>query len=206
VRITRGDLTARGLRASAAKCSDGAQVRRILALALVMEGRPRREAAAFNGMDRQTLSDWVHRYNADGIEGLKSRKSPGRTAFLSAAQKAELRELVIQGPDPAVHKVVRWRCVDLWAEVARRWSVEVHESTIGAWLGELGLTRLQPRPVHPKKDAEAEVTFKKPLTGRCPPVVVETGSARLRIGGGAAAKFLVVRTPSKNMAHGLLRA
>jgi transposase len=167
VRITRVDLTAAELRAASAKCTDGAQVRRILALALVLEGRARSEAAALNGMDRQTLSDWVHRFNADGIDGLKSRKSPGREPFLSAAQKVELRALVIQGPDPAVHKVVRWRCADLRAEVARRWSVEVHESTIGAWLGELGLTRLQPRPVHPKKDAEAETTFKKTSPAWC---------------------------------------
>src|SRR5208337_135878 len=132
VRVTRLGLTAGELRSASARCADGAQVRRILALALVLEGRPRREAAALNGMDRQTLSDWVHRYNAEGIEGLKSRKSPGRVAFLTVAQKAELRELVINGPDPAVHKVVRWRCADLRAEVARRWSVEVHESTIGA--------------------------------------------------------------------------
>ena len=163
VRVIRRDLTASELRAASARCSDGAQVRRILALALVLEGKPRSEAAALNGMDRQTLSDWVHRYNAAGIEGLKSRKSPGREPSLTPAQKAELRELVVQGPDPAVHKVVRWRCADLRAEVARRWSVEVHESTIGAWLGELGLTRLQPRPVHPKKDVEAETTFKKTL-------------------------------------------
>ena len=167
VRVTRGDLTAAGLRAASAKCMDGAQVRRILALALVLEGRPRSEAAALNGMDRQTLSDWVHRYNAEGIEGLKSRKSPGREPFLTAVQKAALRELVIQGPDPAVHNVVRWRCADLRAEVARRWSVDVHESTIGAWLGELGLTRLQPRPVHPKKDADAEATFKKTSSTWC---------------------------------------
>ena len=161
LRVTRGDLTAADLRAASAKCTDGAQVRRILALALVLEGRPRTEAAALNGMDRQTLSDWVHRFNAAGIAGLKSRKSPGREPYLSAAQKAELRELVIQGPDPAVHRVVRWRCADLRAEVARRWSIDVHESTIGAWLGELGLTRLQPRPVHPRKDAEADTSFKK---------------------------------------------
>jgi transposase len=146
VRVTRGDLTAADLRAASAKCTDGAQVRRILALALVLEGRPRTEAAALSGMDRQTLSDWVHRYNADGIDGLKSRKSPGREPFLTAAQKAELRALVIQGPDPAVHKVVRWRCADLRAEVARRWSVEVHESTIGAWLGDLGATAPAGRP------------------------------------------------------------
>jgi len=68
---------------------------------------------------------------------------------------------VIQGPDPMTHKVVRWRCVDLRAEVARRFSVDVHESTIGKWLHQLGLTRLQPRPFHPKKDAAAQEAFKK---------------------------------------------
>ena len=167
VMITRDGLNAADLRAASAKCTDGAQVRRILALALVLEGRPRSEAAELNGMDRQTLSDWVHRYNAQGIEGLKSRKSPGREPFLTLAQKAELRALVLQGPDPAVHKVIRWRCVDLRAEVARRWSVEVHESTIAAWLGELGLTRLQPRPVHPKKDPAVEAAFKKTFPAWC---------------------------------------
>ncbi len=167
VRVTRVDLTAAELRAASARCADGAQVRRILAVALVLEGRSRTEAATLNGMDRQTLSDWVHRFNAEGIEGLKSRKSPGREPLLTPEQKAELRELVIQGPDPAVHKVGRWRCADLRAEVSRRWSVEVHESTIGAWLGELGLTRLQPRPVHPKKDAEVETAFKKTLPTWC---------------------------------------
>lgn len=169
VTITREEFTAAQLRLASAKCSDGGQVRRMLALAFVLEGRRRSEAAALNGMDRQTLSDWVHRYNAEGIDGLKSRKSPGRVPFLTEAQKAELRALVIQGPDPDIHKVVRWRCVDLQAEVARRWSVDVHENTIGVWLAELGLTRLQPRPVHPKKDPAAEEAFKKTSPAWCAP-------------------------------------
>jgi transposase len=48
-------------------------VRRVLAIALVLEGRSRAEAAEQNGRDRQTLNDWVHRDNATGIDGLKSR-------------------------------------------------------------------------------------------------------------------------------------
>jgi transposase len=136
IEVTWTEHTASSLRALSAKCSDAAQVRRMLALALVLDGRSRSEAAAQNGMDRQTLRDWVHRYNEAGIEGLKSRKSPGREAFLTPAQMAELRDLVIEGPDRATHKVVRWRCVDLRAEVKRRWQVEVHESTIGKWLNE----------------------------------------------------------------------
>ena len=75
LRITRTDHTAAGLRALSARCSDGAQVRRMLALALVLEGRRRSEAAALNGMDRQTLRDWVHRYNAKGVDGLNRARA-----------------------------------------------------------------------------------------------------------------------------------
>ena len=159
--ITRTDHTSAELRGLSNRCSDGAQVRRILALAMVLEGRSRTEAAGFNGMDRQTLRDWVHRYNQGGIRGLKSRRHPGRAPLLTPLQKAELLEIVTAGPDPAIHGVVRWRCVDLQAQVERRFGVNVHVNTIGVWLHDLGLTRLQPRPVHPKKDPEAETTFKK---------------------------------------------
>lgn len=161
ITITRADHTAADLRDLAAKGRDGAHVRRLLALALILEGRSRTEAAEQSGMERQTLCDWVHRYNAQGIAGLTSHGSPGRAAFLSQAQMAELKDMVIQGPDPETAKVVRWRCVDLRAEVEQRFSVMVHERTIGKWLRKLNFTRLQPRPFHPKKDAEAQEAFKK---------------------------------------------
>ena len=74
---------------------------------------------------------------------------------------AELKALVLKGPDPEKHGVVRWRCVDLRAEVARRFTVEVTERTIGKWLRKLDLTRLQPRPFHPNKDEAAQAAFKK---------------------------------------------
>jgi transposase len=159
--ITRTDRTSAELRALSNRCSDGAQVRRILAVAMVLEGRPRTEAAELNGMDRQTLRDWVHRYNDGGIAALRSRRAPGKAPALTSLQRAELLDLVLAGPDPAQHGVTRWRCVDLQAEVERRFSVRVHVDTIGRWLHELGLTRLQPRPYHPRKDPQAEADFKK---------------------------------------------
>jgi transposase len=161
VEISRMEHTAEELRAIASKCRDAAQVRRLLAIALLLDGRSRSEAAEQNGMDRQTLRDWVHRYNEEGVDGLKSRRRPGPTPVLTEEQMAELKALVIDGPDPVKHNVVRWRCVDLRAAVAERFSVTVHKSTIGKWLRKLDLTRLQPRPFHPKKDADAQETFKK---------------------------------------------
>ena len=163
VAVTRDEFTPPQLRAAARASEDPAQVRRLLAVALVLEGVSRQQAAEQCGMDRQTLRDWVHRYNEGGVASLQSRPSPGRTPLLTPEQKAELKALVVAGPDPERDQVVRWRCVDLRAEVARRFGVEVREGTIGGWLHGLGLTRLQPRPHHPKKDAAAQEAYKKAL-------------------------------------------
>ena len=67
IEITRLEHSALDLRTFAAKSRDGGQVRRLLALALVLEGASRAEAAERNGLDRQTLRDWVHQYNLSGV-------------------------------------------------------------------------------------------------------------------------------------------
>jgi hypothetical protein len=74
-------------------------------------------------------------------------------------QMEELRSLVLEGPDLERNKVVRWRCVDLRAEIANRWSVTLTKGTIGRLLRRLRMTRLQPRPYHPKKGAAGQETF-----------------------------------------------
>jgi transposase len=161
IAITRLEYNAAELRDLAVKSRDTAQSRRLLAIAMVLDGSSREEAARQAGMDRQTLRDWVHRYNDLGADGLVSRRAPGRARKLTAAQMQEFRALAVAGPDPALHHVARWRCVDLRDEVARRFGVTVQERAIGKWLRKLGLTRLQPRPYHPKKDPAAEEAFKK---------------------------------------------
>src|SRR5271165_4394198 len=78
IEITRDENSASALRELAARTHDGAVVRRLLGIALILEGHSRETAARLSGMDRQTLRDWAHRYNADGVAGLRSRCSPGR--------------------------------------------------------------------------------------------------------------------------------
>jgi transposase len=107
------------------------------------------------GMDRQTLRDWVHRYNIAGLAGLRNLKSPGPGSKLTARQQAELAELVEAGPDPAVHGVVRWRRVDLRDELQRRFGVVLHERSVGKVLAKLGYRKLSVRPRHPQADEEA---------------------------------------------------
>ncbi len=161
VPITRLDRSALDLRREASRCSDGAVVRRLLAIALVLEGRPRTEAAEACGMDRQTLRDWVHHYNEEGIEGLSNRRSPGRPTQLTAEQLEAFKEMVEQGPDLARDGVVRWRCSDLQARLQSDFAVQYHERSVGKLLAKLAFRKLTARPFHPEQDIAAQETHKK---------------------------------------------
>jgi transposase len=121
IAITRRDLTAGDLRASAARSRDAQASRRMLALALVLEGVDRKTAAETCGMDRQTLRDWVHRYNAEGLAGLSNRRGGARPRRLDPGQVAELVSWLEAGPDPATDGVVRWRRQDLRSRIASIW-------------------------------------------------------------------------------------
>ncbi len=161
IEIERREHTAGDLRRRACRVASPAQARRMLAIALVMEGSERTTAARSCGMDRQTLRDWVHRYNAEGIAGLANRPRTGRPPRLTAEQFEALVEIVEAGPDVAVDGVVRWRCVDLKGVVADRFAVALSERQIGRILNRQGYTRLKPRPQHPQADEAAQAAFKK---------------------------------------------
>jgi transposase len=161
VAITRTDWTAGQLRKAAARSRDANAARRMLALALVMEGKSRREAAAACGMDRQTLRDWVHRYNVLGLGGLSDRSASGAKPRLSSAQMQEVAALVRQGPDRAVHGVVRWRRIDLSRVIEQRYGVKLAERSVGDLLRRLGFRRISVRPRCPEQDVAAQEAHKK---------------------------------------------
>jgi len=92
---------------------NAAQARRLLAIAAALDGSSRERAAKIGGMDRQTLRDWVIRFNEQGPDGLVNKSSPGAPGKLNDKHKAFLAGLVEAGPIPAVDGVVRWRACDL---------------------------------------------------------------------------------------------
>jgi transposase len=132
----------------------------MLAIALVLEGRSREEAAETCGMDRQTLRDWVHRYNAAGLGGLANRPAPGPTPRLSTEGEAAVERWVEEGPDLERDGVVRWRCRDLRERIRREFGVDLHERTVGKLLAKLRFRRLSVRPQHPGSDPAAGAAFR----------------------------------------------
>ena len=161
IAVTRKELTATELRTAAGKTRDARAARRMLAIALVLEGVDRETAARTCGMDRQTLRDWVHRYNGEGLAGLENRRVLERPRRLTPEQMATLAGWVDAGPDAEKDGVVRWRRRDLQQRIAAEFGVELHERTVGKQLAALGFRRLSVRPQHPKSNPEAQNAFKK---------------------------------------------
>ena len=159
--VLRSDWDAARIEEAAATCKDAKQYRRLKAIAGIYGGMSRSAAARVGGMDRQTLRDWVHRFNGDGPLGLIDRKAPGKPPKLDKPQQAELAEIVERGPDLEKDGVVRWRCSDLVDVIEQRFAVVVSEVTVGRMLREMGFTHVSARPQHPGQDAEAIETFKK---------------------------------------------
>src|SRR5687768_11078194 len=163
--ITRTDLSAADLRAAACRTDDSDQARRLLALALVMEGSTRTDAARSAGMDRQTLRDWVARYNAEGVEGLRDRERPGRPALLAPELEEELRQLIEAGPDLERDGVVEYRVRHIRGLALRHFGVDYSRSGMQGRLHCMKLSYLKPRPILPKADPAAQEAFKKTSPG-----------------------------------------
>ena len=143
--VVRTDYSSGEVRRLAQRAKNAGQARRLLAIALVLDGCSREAAARVGGMDRQTLRDWVIRFNEQGPEGLINIPSPGAPSKLNAEHKAFLARIVDEGPTP------------LYEE----FGLSVSDDTIYRTLNKLGFSHLSARPKAYKQDAEAIEAFKK---------------------------------------------
>ena len=161
VAITWLELTECDLRKAARQTDDANAARRMLAIAFLLEGWSREAAAEACGMERQTLCDWVHRYNASGLNGLYNRpRRNGPLPQLSEEQQAQIAKWVEEGPDLERDGVVRWRCTDLQTRIREEFAIELHERTVGELLRKLSFRRICVRPQHPQSKPEAQAVFK----------------------------------------------
>ena len=157
----RGDFSAGDVRAVARRCKDGAQVRRLLAIATILDGRSRSDAALVGGVTRQIVRDWVVRFNAEGPDGLMTRKAPGPTTILNDRHRRALEEIIDTGPIPAIHGVVRWRIIDLGQWLWDEFNISISKQALGHELRTMGYRKLSARPRHHAQDLANITIFKK---------------------------------------------
>lgn len=170
----RSDYTGDDLRCLARRSEEADQTRRLLALAVILDGGSRSDAARTGDVGLQVIRDWVLRFNAGGPEALKTRKAPGKTPLLSDDHRAALAGAVEAGPRPYLDgpsrrlhanacqaTVVRWRLVDLALWLREEFGVSVSPDTVGRELRAMGYAKLTARPQHHAQDENAITEFKK---------------------------------------------
>jgi len=160
----RSDFDAGLLRKLARQSRDPDQTRRLLALAEIYHGGSRSDAARIGGVGLQTVRDWVLWFNAEGPDGLVNGKAPGAQSLLNDHQRQSLRQVVEDGPVPAVHGVVRWRLIDLAQWLFEEFRISISKQTLSRELRNMGFRKLSARPRHHAQDPEAVATFKKHST------------------------------------------
>lgn len=138
----REDFDGEGLRRLSRQSKDAAQVRRLLALALIYDGGSRSDAARLGNVTLQIIRDWVMRFNERGPQGLIDGKAPGQqSSYLDG--------------------VVRWRQCDLAQWLWEEFRVSVSEQTLSREVRAMGYRKLAARPKHHAQDPQAIEDFKK---------------------------------------------
>lgn len=157
----RPDFDAAALRLWAKRSKDGAQARRLLALAAIYDGATRAEAACLGSVTVQIVRDWALRFNAHGPAGLIDRKPPGQPSRLTDEHRAALVQVIEDGPVPAIHGVVRWRLIDLCQWLWETFQVSIAKPTLSREVRALGYRKLSARPRHHARSDGAVEAFKK---------------------------------------------
>ena len=112
-------------------------------------------------MDRQTLRDWVIRFNAEGVAGLRDQPRSGRRPWMGEGQQAAPKAIVLRGPDPERDGVSTRRIADLCRIAGERFGISHREGGMRRLVKALDLLWQKTRPSHPNADEAARERFKK---------------------------------------------
>ena len=129
-------------------------------------------------MDRQTLRDWVHRFNHAGPSGFGRPQGAGPATAAGPGATARAGALLGNGPELAQDGVVRWRLIDLGALVERRFGIRYQERGMGKLVRALGFSRVSARPRRPKLRPRGANRVRKKLADRIAAAVGDQAQGR----------------------------
>jgi len=115
-------------------------VRRIHALIALADGTAVREIAQLLAVGEQTIRDWLHAFLLRGVASLVYRPREGRPPKLTAAQRADLKGLVLTGPEAAGYSSACWTSGMIADLITHRFGVDYAPRYVCYLLGRLGLS------------------------------------------------------------------
>lgn len=129
---------------------------RLMAMRALILGIGHDQVAALHQVDRRTLTNWIHRFNAEGIDGLIDRQRPGRPRVIDAEQTQHYRELI---EEPERVGVTHWTGVKFHGYLRDELDHEVGYRTVIRWLHENDFRLKVPQPWPDRQDEALRATF-----------------------------------------------
>lgn len=137
--------------------------KRIMAILAIGEGRNIHEIASLLKICTQSIIGWVEKFMLFGLDGLKSKKSPGRPPKLTKTQKRELEKMIEDGPDKAGFPGNCWRSPMIQHLINKKFGVFYSVFYISQLLDNMGFSfqKAKFESDHINKDARQEWLQKK---------------------------------------------
>jgi len=152
------------LRAAVQRTSDADERDRVRMVMHAMEGKTGAAIAQRLGYTDRAVRKWIHRYNEDGLDGLRDLPRSGRPRQLEPAREEEVRRRLDAGAQPQ-DGVCTLRGEDVRRILAEEFGAHYTLSGTYALLHRIGYSSLAPRPRHPRADAAAQAEFEKNTPG-----------------------------------------
>jgi transposase len=137
---------------------------RLFAVYQVSLGQSSRKVEEIFHTSFKQVTNWVHRFEQGGIEGLKDKPGRGRKSSLSEEQRKELAELLEkESPVTYGYNTETWTGPMLIDWIKNKFGVEFKKAQIYNIINQLGFSHQKAKGVYPEADPKAQEQFKDSL-------------------------------------------
>jgi transposase len=137
---------------------------RLFAVLQVANGYSSRKLEEFYQTSFKQITNWVHRFEKEGLEGLKDKAGRGRKSNLNDEHREELTK-ILNKDTPLDHgyNTATWTGPILIDWIKNKYNIEYKKTQIYNVLKELGFSHQKAKGNYPEADLKKQETFKEDL-------------------------------------------
>ncbi len=137
---------------------------RLYAVYQVSLGQSSRNLEELYNTSFKQITNWVHRFETEGIEGLKDKEGRGRTSRLDKKQEDELKKTLIEKlPSDYSFNTATWTGPILIEWIKSHYKITYKKAQIYNILKRLGFSYQKGRGIFPEADEHKQNAFKEAL-------------------------------------------
>jgi len=135
-------------------------IMKIAALLMIAMNIPEEEVADIWGITTRTLYSWRNDFLAKGMKSLTAKRRKGCPPRLSERQKAELKQIVLDGPEKARYARGTWTSAMISEIIEKKYKVSYNRRYVCDLLKQIGLTYQKGKFISDQYDSKARLLWK----------------------------------------------